>query len=291
MSAVEIWEGERQSAVTTHARKLSYELNKQVKKLRRLVGRAIADYSMIQDGDRVMVALSGGKDSYTLLDILLSLQRNAPVDFTVFAVNVDQKQPGFPEEVLPNYLTARSIEHYVIQEDTYSIVKEKTAEGKTYCPLCSRLRRGILYANAKKHGATKIALGHHLDDVVETLFLNMFFGGRMKSMPPKLLSDDGLNQVIRPLYYVREKDIARYSKSVDHPIIPCNLCGSQENMQRKVIKNMLAKWDQSHPGRVENIARSIRHLVPSHLGDREQFDFNRLESLLGLEPIRQKVVS
>lgn len=276
---------------TAPSRKRYYEHSKQRKKLRRFVGRAIADYSMISHGDRIMVALSGGKDSYTLLDILMSLQRNAPVDFSLFAVNVDQKQPGFPEYVLPSYLSSRGLEHYIVEEDTYSIVKEKTAEGKTYCPLCSRLRRGILYATAKKYGATKIALGHHLDDVVETLFLNMFFGGRMKSMPPRLQSDDGLNHVIRPLYYVRERDIARYSEVEAHPIIPCNLCGSQENMQRQVIKDMLADWDRRQPGRVENIARSIRHLVPSHLGDQEQFDFQGLEALVQGEPIRQTLVS
>ena len=272
-------------------RKVQRENNKLRKKLRRLVGRAIADYSMISQGDRIMVALSGGKDSYTLLDVLTSLQRNAPIDFTLFAVNVDQKQPDFPEEVLPEYLTSKHIEHYIIEEDTYSIVKAKTPEGKTFCPICSRLRRGILYATAKKYGATKIALGHHLDDVVETLFLNMFHGGRMKAMPPRLLSDDGFHHVIRPLYYVREKEIERYSQVAGHPIIPCNLCGSQENLQRQVLKEMLKEWDRTQPGRVENIARSLRHLVPSHLGDNEQFDFNGLEKQLVSFPIRQQLVS
>lgn len=272
-------------------RKAQLEHNKLRKKLRRLVGRAIADYSMISQGDRIMVALSGGKDSYTLLDVLTSLQRNAPIDFTLFAVNVDQKQPDFPEEILPEYLTSKQVEHYIIEEDTYSIVKAKTPEGKTFCPICSRLRRGILYATAKKYGATKIALGHHLDDVVETLFLNMFHGGRMKAMPPRLLSDDGFHHVIRPLYYVREKEIERYSQVAGHPIIPCNLCGSQENLQRQVLKELLKEWDRTQPGRVENIARSLRHLVPSHLGDNEQFDFNALEQQLVSFPIRQQLVS
>lgn len=273
------------------ARRLETDRNKLRKKLRRLVGRAIADYRMIRDGDRVMACLSGGKDSYTMLDILLSLQRNAPVDFSVFVVNVDQKQPDFPEDVLPTYLRERDIEHYIVEEDTYSIVKEKTPEGKIYCPLCSRLRRGILYATAKKHGATKIALGHHLDDVVETLFLNMFHGGRMKSMPPRLRSDDGLHHVIRPLYYVREQDIERFSNEEQHPIIPCNLCGSQSNLQRHVIKEMLRAWDREQPGRVENIARSIRKVVPSHLGDSELFDFGALEDAVEMAPIRQRMVS
>ena len=223
-----------------------------------------------------MVCLSGGKDSYVLLDTLISLQYNAPIDFEIFAVNVDQKQPDFPEEVLPTYLQDRSIEHYIIEEDTYSITKSLTPEGKTYCPVCSRLRRGILYSTAIKLGATKIALGHHLDDVVETLFLNMFFGSKLKSMPPKLLSDDGKHVVIRPLYYAREKLIQKYADYEQFPIIPCNLCGSQDNLQRQVIKQQLADWDQTQPGRVENIARSIRDAVPSHLGDRSLFDFKNL---------------
>ena len=265
--------------------------NKLCKKLRRLVGRAIADYDMISHGDRIMVCLSGGKDSYTLLETLTSLQRNAPIDFTLFAVNVDQKQPDFPPEVLPRYLQSRGMEYYVVEEDTYSIVKEKTPEGKTFCPICSRLRRGILYSAAKKHGATKIALGHHLDDAVETLFLNMFYGGRMKAMPPRLRSDDGLHHVIRPLYYAREKDIVRYSEAERHPIIPCNLCGSQANLQRQVIKEMLGEWERIQPGRVENIARALRKVVPSHLGDRDLFDFNALEDEVDLEPIRQLLVS
>ena len=271
--------------------KQKVEHNKLCKKLRRLVGRAIADYDMISHGDRVMVCLSGGKDSYTLLETLVSLQRNAPIDFTLFAVNVDQKQPGFPPDVLPRYLQSRDMEYYVLEEDTYSIVKEKTPEGKTFCPICSRLRRGILYSAAKKHGATKIALGHHLDDVVETLFLNMFYGGRMKAMPPRLRSDDGFHHVIRPLYYTREKDIIKYSESERHPIIPCNLCGSQANLQRQVIKDMLGEWERVQPGRVENIGRALRKVVPSHLGDRDLFNFNALENEVNLEPIRQLLVS
>ena len=267
--------------------KQTYELNKLRKKLRRLVGQAVADYDMIRDGDRIMVCLSGGKDSYTLLDVLSSLQRNAPVDFSLFAVNVDQKQPGFPADVLPRYLEERGVEYYVIEEDTYSIVKEKTPEGKTYCPICARLRRGILYSTARKYGATKLALGHHLDDAVETLFLNMFYGGRMKSMPPRLKSDDGLNQVIRPLYYVREREIERYSSTVAHPIIPCNLCGSQENLQRQVIKEMLRRWDIEQPGRVENIARAMRNVVSSHLADAELFDFSALGRLAELVPLQR----
>ena len=266
------------------------ERNKLSKKLRRLTGQAVHDYDMISEGDRIMVCLSGGKDSYSLLDVLLSLQRNAPVHFTLFAVNVDQKQPGFPTEVLPDYLESKQLEYYVIEEDTYSIVKQKTPDGKTYCPICSRLRRGILYSAARQYGATKIALGHHLDDAVETLFLNMFYGGTMKSMPPRLLSDDGMNQIIRPLYYVREKDIDNYSKMVDHPIIPCNLCGSQENLQRQVIKDMLAEWDRIQPGRVQNIARAMRKVVKSHLSDSELFDFKSLQTASEFEPIRQVLV-
>lgn len=271
-------------------RKHELEHNKLRKKLRRLVGRAISDYRMIGQDDRVMVCLSGGKDSYTMLEVLLSLRRNAPIDFSLFAVNVDQKQPGFPPDVLPAYAVSQGVEFHAIEEDTYSIVKEKTPEGKTYCPICSRLRRGIIYSAAKRFGATKIALGHHLDDVVETLFLNMFHGGRMKAMPPRLRSDDGFHHVIRPLYYVREKDIERYSKAESHPIIPCDLCGSQANLQRQVIKSMLREWEAIQPGRIENIARAIRKVVPTHLADAELFDFSALEESVDLEPIRQLVV-
>ena len=252
-----------------------YELNKTKKKLRRLVGQAIADYDMIEAGDRIMVCLSGGKDSFTLLETLISLQHNAPVDFSLVAVNVDQMQPNFPVEVIPDYCNARNIEYLVVQEDTYSVVTKVTPQGKIFCPICSRLRRGILYTTAKKINATKIALGHHLDDVVETLFLNLFFGGTMKSMPPYLISDDGAHHVIRPLYYVREKLIARYSKMLNHPIIPCDLCGSQEQLQRQQIKSLLKEWDQTHPGRVANIARAIRNVKLSHLGDRQLFTFGK----------------
>ena len=250
--------------------------NKLTKKLRRLTGRAIGDYGMIEDGDRVMVCLSGGKDSYAMLDILMNLHHAAPVDFEIVAVNLDQKQPGFPAHVLPEYLSRLGVSFHILQEDTYSIVRAKTPEGKTYCPVCSRLRRGILYSCAARIGANKIALGHHLDDVVETLFLNMFFGGRLKAMPPKLKSDDGRHIVIRPLYYVRERDLERFAALQKYPIIPCNLCGSQDNLQRQVIKQMLQGWDVTHPGRVEKIARSLRHVSPSQLGDLELFDFEGL---------------
>ena len=243
--------------------KARLERNKLRKKLRRLVGRAIADYNMIENGDRVMVCLSGGKDSYTLLEILMNLQLSAPIDFELVAVNLDQKQPGFPEHVLPAYLDKLGIEYHILEADTYSVVKRLTPVGKTTCPLCSRLRRGMLYGAAKRLDATKIALGHHLDDVVETLFLNQFFGGRMKAMPPKLKSDDAQNVVIRPLYYVREKLIARWAQAADYPIIPCNLCGSQENLQRQAIKAMLNGWDAAAPGRVESIARSLRNVSAS----------------------------
>lgn len=271
--------------------KANVEHNKLSKKLRRLVGRAVVDHSMIEEGDRVMVCLSGGKDSYTLLDVLRSLQRNAPVRFTLFALNLDQKQPGFPSNVLPGYLDELDVEYHIVEEDTFSIVKDLTPDGKTYCPICSRLRRGILYNRASALGATKIALGHHLDDAVETLFLNMFFGGKMKSMPPKLLSDDGANVVIRPLYYVRERDIARFSGFQQHPIIPCNLCGSQENMQRQIIKEMCGRWDEIQPGRVENIARAMQNVVPSHLADPNLFDFADLKQQLRLLPLADRTAS
>ena len=259
-------------------RKADFELNKLTKRLRRLVGQAVVDYNMIDDGDLVMVCLSGGKDSYTMLEMLMSLQRNAPIRFELLAVNLDQKQPGFPEAVLPQWLTAIGVRHEILEEDTYSIVKASTPEGKITCPICSRLRRGILYSHAVKRGANKIALGHHLDDVVETLFLNMFHGSKLKAMPPKLKSDDGRNVVIRPLYYCREADIERYSVARAHPIIPCNLCGSQENLQRKKLGQMLREWDQQFPGRVENIARSLANVAPSHLGDRELFEFGGLKA-------------
>jgi tRNA 2-thiocytidine biosynthesis protein TtcA len=244
--------------------------------LRGLVGKAIGDYEMIADGDRVMVCLSGGKDSYTLLDMLVSLQRRAPVDFSLVAVNLNQKQPGFPAHVLPDYLTSIGVEHRIVTEDTYSVVKRVVPQGKTYCGLCSRLRRGILYRVAGELGATKIALGHHRDDIVETLFLNMFYGGRMKAMPPKLLSDDGSHIVIRPLAYCAEKQIARYASQRAFPIIPCNLCGSQENMKRRSIKAMLQAWEREDPGRTDRLFRSLQNVTASHLADRSLFDFSAI---------------
>ena len=264
--------------LTEPGENLSLIQNKLQKKLRRLVGRAIADYAMIETGDRVMVCLSGGKDSYGLLEILLNLQRSAPIDFELVAVNLDQKHPGFPADVLPRYLTDLDVPFHILEEDTYRVVQAKTAPGKTTCRICSRLRRGILYAFARDIGANKIALGHHTDDVVETMFLNMFHGGRLKSMPPKLKSDDGHNVVIRPLYYCRESDLARWSELRNYPIIPCNLCGSQPNQQRQIIKQLLQNWDEATPGRVESIARSLRYVVPSHLGDTDLFDFASLDN-------------
>ncbi|MDH3641946.1 MAG: tRNA 2-thiocytidine(32) synthetase TtcA [Gammaproteobacteria bacterium] len=269
-------------AAPSDDRKHRYDKNKLHKRLRRQVGQAIADYAMIEAGDKVMVCLSGGKDSYTMLDILMNLRKSAPVDFELVAVNLDQKQPGFPADVLPAYLRQLDVPFHILEEDTYSIVKSVTPPGKTTCPVCSRLRRGILYSFAQKIGATRIALGHHLDDVVETLFLNMFFGGKLKSMPPKLKSDDGRNVVIRPLYYCRERDLERWARHRAYPIIPCNLCGSQDNLQRQVLKQMLERWDREQPGRVQNIARSLQRVVPSHLGDSELFDFSSLE--LDAEP-------
>ena len=258
------------------SRKDKLEFNKLQKRLRRNVGKAIADYNMIEDGDKVMVCVSGGKDSYGMLDVLINLQKSAPVDFELVAVNLDQKQPGFPEEVLPAYLSEMDVPYYILEKDTYSIVKEVVPEGKTTCGLCSRLRRGSLYGFAQDIGATKIALGHHRDDIVETLFLNMFFNGNLKAMPPKLLSDDKQNVVIRPLAYCKEKDLAQYSQYREFPIIPCNLCGSQEHLQRVQVKLMLEQWEREYPGRTESIFRSICHISPSQLGDRNLFDFNNL---------------
>lgn len=257
--------------------KAQYEFNKLQKKLRREVGNAIVDFNMIENNDRVMVCLSGGKDSFTLLDILMSLQRSAPVSFELVAVNLDQKQPGFPEEVLPTYLTQLGVPFHILEKDTYSIVQEKVPEGKTQCALCSRLRRGSLYGFAEQIGATKIALGHHRDDILETLFLNLFYGGKLKGMPPKLLSDDGKNIVIRPLAYCREKDIIEYARWQEFPIIPCNLCGGQPNLQRQVIKEMMMQWDKDHPGRLETMFNAMQHVSLSHLADRSLYDFNKLQ--------------
>ena len=247
--------------------------------LRSQVGKAIADFGMIGAGDRVMVCLSGGKDSYTLLDILLSLQRGAPVDFELVAVNLDQKQPGFPPDVLPGYLRALGVPFHVIEQDTYSVVKRVVPEGKTMCGLCSRLRRGALYRYASEHGITRIALGHHRDDILETFFLNLFFGGRLKAMAPKLLSDDARHIVIRPLAYVSEPQIARYAAAREFPIIPCTLCGSQTNLQRLQVKKMLAAWELESPGRVQNIFAALRNVAPSHLADPRLHDFAGLDAL------------
>lgn len=253
------------------------EANKLQKRLRHNVGRAIEDFNMIEDGDKVMVCLSGGKDSYAMLDILLNLQQHAPINFDIVAVNLDQKQPGFPEDVLPNYLTNLNVPFKIVERDTYSIVKEKTPAGKTTCTVCSRLRRGILYATAKELGATKVALGHHRDDIMETLFLNMFFAGKLKAMPPKLISDDGQHIVIRPLAYCKEKDLIAFAKNKAFPIIPCNLCGSQPNLQRNTIKQMLQGWDKQFPGRLDVIFKSICNVAPSHLADQRLYNFKDLK--------------
>jgi tRNA 2-thiocytidine biosynthesis protein TtcA len=255
------------------SRKDKTQFNKLQKRLRRNVGNAIVDYNMIEQGDKVMVCLSGGKDSYGMLDILLNLRQNAPVEFELVAVNLDQKQPGFPEEVLPEYLSELGVPYYILEKDTYSIVREVIPQGKTTCGLCSRLRRGSLYGFAQEIGASKIALGHHRDDIVETLFLNMFFSGKLKAMPPKLRSDDRRNVVIRPLAYCKEKDLELYSRYKAFPIIPCNLCGSQEKLQRVQVKKMLAAWEREYPGRTETIFRSIRNVAPSQLADTKLFDF------------------
>jgi tRNA 2-thiocytidine biosynthesis protein TtcA len=266
------------TAMRELSRKEKTEFNKLQKRLRRNVGNAIADYNMIEHGDRVMVCLSGGKDSYGMLDVLMNLRQSAPVDFELVAVNLDQKQPGFPEEVLPAYLQQLDIPYYILEKDTYSIVREVVPEGKTTCGLCSRLRRGSLYGFAQEIGANKIALGHHRDDIVETLFLNMFFQGSLKAMPPKLLSDDGKNVVIRPLAYCKEKDLAAYADYKAFPIIPCNLCGSQENLQRQQVKAMLAQWEREYPGRTETIFGAIRNVAPSQLADTDLFDFSNLRA-------------
>ena len=257
-------------------RKARYESNKLDKRLRRLVGEAIADYAMIEDGDKVMVCLSGGKDSHALLDVLINLRTKSPVRFDLVAVNLDQKQPGFPAHVLPEYLKSRGVEFHIAEQDTYSVVKRVIPEGQTMCSLCSRLRRGVLYRVAGELGATKIALGHHRDDILATFFLNFFHGGQLKAMPPKLRSDDGRHVVIRPLAYVAEKDLEEYAVEKKFPIIPCTLCGSQETLQRKVIGEMLAGWERNHPGRIESMLRALGEVKPSHLMDRKLFGFDTL---------------
>jgi tRNA 2-thiocytidine biosynthesis protein TtcA len=262
----------------TTAQKQIYEGNKLAKRLRRQVGEAIADFQMIREGDKVMVCLSGGKDSYALLDVLLSLKTHAPIDFEIVAVNLDQKHPGYPEHVLPDYLNSIGVPYRIIEQDTYSVVKRVIPEGKTMCSLCSRLRRGALYRVAGELGATKIALGHHRDDILETFFLNLFYGGRLKAMPPKLVSDDGQHIVIRPLAYCKEADLEEFAKMREFPIIPCNLCGSQDNLQRQVVKGMLQDWEKKFPGRLETMFASLQRTSPSHLLDPKQFDFAGLKT-------------
>ncbi|MGH8689255.1 MAG: tRNA 2-thiocytidine(32) synthetase TtcA [Burkholderiales bacterium] len=268
------------SVVTLHrdTRKHAYEAGKLAKRLRRQVGEAIADFNLIEAGDRVMVCLSGGKDSYGLLDVLRALREKSPVPFELVAVNLDQKQPGFPEQVLPEYLAALGVPFRIVEQDTYSVVKRVVPEGATLCSLCSRLRRGVLYRVAGELGATKIALGHHRDDILATFFLNLFFGGKLKAMPPKLKSDDARHVVIRPLAYVREDDLAAYSEEKAFPIIPCTLCGSQEHLQRRQVREMLRQWERQHPGRVESILRALGNARPSHLMDRKLFDFAGLKA-------------
>jgi tRNA 2-thiocytidine biosynthesis protein TtcA len=266
------------SVVLLDKRKQSYEAGKLAKRIRRQVGEAIADFDMIGEGDKVMVCLSGGKDSHALLDVLLGLQEKSPVKFELIAVNLDQKQPGFPEHVLPDYLKSRGVPFHIEEQDTYSVVKRVIPEGATMCSLCSRLRRGVLYRVAGELGATKIALGHHRDDILATFFLNLFHGGTLKAMPPKLLSDDGRHVVIRPLAYVAEEDLIHFSRIKSFPIIPCTLCGSQENLERKKIGEMLAEWRRRHPGRIESMIRALGHVSASHLLDRKLFDFAALQS-------------
>ncbi|KAB2843167.1 MAG: tRNA 2-thiocytidine(32) synthetase TtcA [Burkholderiales bacterium] len=274
----------RDSVLTPEEHKRAFEANKLAKRLRRLTAKAAADFGMIGPGDKVMVCLSGGKDSHALLDILLFLQQHAPFHFELVAVNLDQKQPGFPAEVLPEYLTGRGVPFRIVEQDTYSVVKRVVPEGKTYCSLCSRLRRGVLYRVAQELGATRIALGHHRDDILATFFLNVFFGGKLKTMPPKLVSDDGRNVVIRPLAYICEKDLARYAEDRAFPIIPCNLCGSQENLQRKQVGQMLHEWEKKYPGRIETIFNALQHVVPTHLLDRGLHDFAAVEATGRPEP-------
>ena len=255
---------------------MSNTLNKLKKRLESQVGKAIGDYNMIEEGDTLLVCVSGGKDSYTLLSILMALRERAPVDFKLIAMNLDQKQPGFPADILPGYFEKIGVDFRIVEADTYSVVKEKIPEGKTTCSLCSRLRRGIIYRTAKELGANKIALGHHRDDMVHTLFLNLLFGGKVKAMPPKLVTDDGAHVVIRPLAYCAESDIARYARGMEFPIIPCNLCGSQENLQRQKIREMMQDWDRRFPGRTESVFTALQNVVPSHLADNQLFDFKGL---------------
>jgi tRNA 2-thiocytidine biosynthesis protein TtcA len=264
--------------------KASYDKNKLHKRLRRETGKAIEDFNMIEEGDKVMVCISGGKDSLTMLDVLMSLQRHAPINFELVAVNLDQKQPDFPEHILPEYFTSIGVPYKILEEDTYSLVKEMVPAGKTYCGWCSRFRRGILYKYARQEGFTKVALGHHRDDMLGTLFLNLFYGGKMKTMPAKLLSDDKQNIVIRPLAYCKEKDIARYAQLAKMPIIPCNLCGSQDNMQRQVIKEMLVNWEKQYPGRLDSIYRGMTDIAPSHMLDANLFDFKSLQRQVPTDP-------
>ena len=281
----------RQDVMSTDVRdsRARYDFNKLRKRLRREVSNAIRDFDMISDNDRVMVCLSGGKDSYTMLDILLELKLRAPISFNLTAVNLDQKQPGFPEHTLPEYLESLQVPYHILEVDTYSVVTEVIEQGKTMCGLCSRLRRGVLYSFARENGFNKIALGHHREDIIETLFLNMFHGGKLKAMPPKLKSDDGTNVVIRPLAYCREADIENYANLRGFPIIPCNLCGSQDNLQRVKIKAMLKQWQHEYPGRVENIFRSMQNIAPSQLVDRNLFDFASL-SVDPLSPLDDKTI-
>ena len=264
-------------SVESIERKETLRLNRLQKNLRRDTGRAVADFNMIGEGDLIMVCLSGGKDSYVMLEILRNLQKHAPIDFDLIAVNLDQKQPGFPPHILPEYLDSIDINYHILEQDTYSVVMEKTTPGKSYCGLCSRLRRGSLYSYAEKIGATKIALGHHRNDIMETLFLNMFFGGKLKAMPPKLLSDDHKHIVIRPLSYCKESEIAEFAELKKFPIIPCNLCGSQDNLQRQEIKAMLNEWEKKYPGRLDILFKSITNVAPSHLADTSLFNFKDLE--------------
>ncbi|MFL6700575.1 MAG: tRNA 2-thiocytidine(32) synthetase TtcA [Vitreoscilla sp.] len=282
--AVESAPAQFDEQATAARRKAAFEINKLSKRLHRQVGAAIIDFNMIEDGDKVMVCLSGGKDSYAMLDILLSLRERSPVKFELIAVNLDQKQPGFPEHVLPDYLRARGVPFHIEEQDTYSIVTQHIEPGKTMCSLCSRLRRGILYRVAGELGCTKIALGHHRDDIVVTMFMNMFFGSRLKGMPPKLVSDDGRNVVIRPLAYVNEDDLVRWAAHREFPIIPCTLCGSQDNLQRVQIKQMIRQWDKQYPGRIENIFTAMANITPSHMMDRQLYPFTTIQASGRPEP-------